>query len=602
MFDFNINNPNEFVPEGTVPNSTIGKGGLSAMNDAARGSPQQPKLLGGLQGEKGQAELENMLFPRIRSMDQINQARTDRRSKLAQAQAALQMDDDDLDPFDHILQGMMANPDPSQVGTGFRLGVGNALSARQKKGLSKKKGAIEAANLGLDFEMKEGNNDEQLENTAISNLRSLARPFLSNGAKGLGTGGAGGRGGNPYRWVPGTGLVNLADLDESGTPKIVFNDTKTGQGIRSQALRLATQEVESDLHKMTFKSSAERAEYIEQRANEIAAEIAGGATLPGPAVAPGLRPSTSSGGAAAPAAKAAPAGAGKPGMSTSRSAAEAAFKAQQPALKVDPEGRFATLQFELEEAQKAGRTADVQALQREISRLPANERPRNYSLETPEERAGKSAFNQAMSKSDVDSYDAVRKGQQQALITKSTVNELRQLKFTPGYFEKWKQRGGNILEAFGSNGPLAQAARQSGNAQKLLQGLTNARVALEKGVQTDGDVERFKNEIASITDPKEGYKYMLAYMEELSNKQIEQFNTIDRFQKQNGSLKGAEQAWQQRHQAYGGLVRRINNTTVRRSEFIEKFVSHPANKKAYAGREAELLARAEREWAKIGEK
>lgn len=593
MFDFEINNPNEYVPESTMPKSAIGKGGLSAMNVAAQGSPSAPKLMGGLQGEKGQAELENMLFPRIRDMDQINSARSARREQLSSFQQALQSPDDDLDAFDHILQGMMANPDPSQVGTGFRLGVGNALSARQKKGLSKKKGAIDAAKVGLDFEQSEGTNDEQLENTAISNLRSLARPFLSNGQKGLGSGrGAGG--GSPYRWVPGTGLVNLTELDEStGAPKIVFNDTKTGQGIRAQAMRLATQEAESQTHRMPFKSSEEKAEYIETRANEIAAEIAGGATLP-------TTPSGGRGGpATAPAAPVMgqPMGVVRPGKAGNPAAAVAGAKGMPAWQNPDPQGRY-----EIYKAELAAETdpKNREAIMREIARLPANERPVDYKLELSEDIAGKSAFNQALAKGSVDSYDGLRKGQEQALMTKSVINELRTLKFDPGAFAVWKKRGGNILEAFGSDGPLARAAAQSGSAEKLLQGLTNARVSLEKGVQTKDDVERFKGEIAQITDPKEGYKYMLKYMEELANKQIEQFNVVDRYRQQKGNLDGAEQVWQQRSAQYGGLVKRINNQAVGRTEFVEKFIAVPANKKAYAGNEAALRERAEREWAKMG--
>lgn len=594
--EFNINNPNEFVMQGeepaTLPKGTIGKGGLSAMNDAASGSPTQPKLLGGLQGEKGQAELEAMLFPRIRGMEQINDARGARRAKLAELQAALTSPDNDMDGFDHILRGMLNNPDPSNVGTGFRQGAALAMEERMKRGASKKKGQIDSAKVGLDFEIGEGTNDEQLESGAISNLRSLARPFLSNGARGLGAGGrgAGGRG-SPFRWVPGHGLVKLPD-DPDGTPEVVMPDTKTGQGIRSQGLRMAMQEVESNLHKMTFKSSAEKAEYIEQRANEIAAEIAGGTAPQAAPAAPAVRPSTSAGGPAVPPAAPAPAGkAPAPGKAKSG--------ADMPDWKSPiAGGRYEILKHELDEATKAGRTADIAALNREIGNLPANERPKNYTLETPEERAVKSAFQTGMAKTSVDYYDGLRKSQEQGLQAKNAIGELKQLRFEPGAFAEWKRKGGNLLEALGSNGPLAKAAAQSGDAKKILQQLTNARVSLEKGVQTKDDVERFQREIAQITDPKEGYRYMLKYMEEMANKQIEQFNAADNYRKQNGHLDGFEQTWQQRNQQMGGLVKRYQGAMVSRSEFINAMMK--ANAAGYKGKEAQLRADVEKAWAQLG--
>lgn len=590
--NFDINNPNEFVlrqPEAdTLPKGTIGKGGLSAMADAAHGSPTQPKLMGGLQGEKGQDDLEGMLFPRIRNMDQINEARGARRSKLAELQEALQSPDNDFTGIDYIARGMMQNDDPSNVGKGFRKGVAAAMDARLARGASKKKGAIDAADVGLKFEKEEGTNDEQLENTAISNLRALAKPLLSRGA---GSGAGGGRG-NPFRWVPGTGLVNLSDIDEStGKPRLVFGDSKTGQGIRSTAIRMAMQEVESNLHKMTFLSSEEKAEYVEARANEIAADIVGGGA---PQAGGNGGRGGPAGGLAAPVAP--PAAPGKKGMATPASAAAAA---QTPDWKhPDSGGRFDTLKFELDEAVKAGRTQDVQMLRNEIKNLPANERPANYMLETPEVRAGKSKFNEKMAETSVGYYDKLRGDSEVALKVKSTVNELKQLKVDTGAFTKWKQKGGNILEALGSDGPLARSAARSGNAEALLQGLSNARITLEKGVQTKDDELRFKREIAQITDPKEGYKYMLKYMDEMANKSVEQFNTVENYRKNNGSLDGAEQAWQKRNQEFGGVVKRYQGAFVGRSEFIAAMMK--ANAAAYKGKEDKLRADVEKAWNALG--
>lgn len=580
MFEFNINNPNEYVPPDTLPKSTIGKGGLSAMADAAQGSPGAPKLLGGLQGERTQADLEDALFPRIRSMEQLDEARAARRGQLSGLQEAIRMPEDELDGFDYIVKGMMENDRGYDPRAGFRKGVAAALDAKKGKSKQKREAEILASKAGLDFEKAEGENDDQLETTALGNLRHLAKPVL---ARSSGSGGSGS--GNRFRWVPGTGYVDTQQLDAAGTPKVVFGDPRLAVQVRQVARKSAEKEVESNLHRITFQTSEEREQYIEARASEIADEVLGGATPQAPGATPAARPSSTP---AAPTGKA-----GKP--------------TNVPGWRSPIEGgRYEILTTELEDAKKKGNKQDIAALEREIAALPDDEKIPGkapvYPLETPDVQAGKTKTAEKLAESQVEYATKLRNDAETGMKVISAVNELKQLKFDPGYFAKWKQKGGNLLEALGSNGPLARAAAQSGNAEAILQGLSNARISLEKGVQTKDDEARFKAEIAKITDPRQGYEYMLKYMTELANKNIEQYNTVEGYRKAKGNYDGADQAWQKRTSQYGGLVKRYQGGFIGRSEFVDSIVNNPSNKSAYKGDEAALRERAEREWAALGGK
>lgn len=588
MFDFDINNPNEYVAEGTLPKGTIGKGGLSAMADASRGSPQQPnsRLLGGLQGEHSQAELENILFPRIRNTEQLDTARSSRRSRLAELQSSLKKPIDEMTGIDYLLYGMMTNDKPYDSRAGLRKGIAAGMEARMARSKATKDGEVAAAKVGLDFEKSEGDNDDQLEQTAISNLRTLAKPILDRGFGGRSASGGRSGSGSRFRWVPGTGYVDTETLDEQGVPKVVFDDPRLAIQARTVARKSAEKEVESNLHKITFKTAEEREQYIEDRASGIVGELLGATNPQAPSAAAPVRPSKPTGGATK--AQAAPGKvpdwrnpAGEEGRMEIFRTEEADIKSKLAAEK-DP-------------ARKRSLEADLAAVRNEMKAVSPN-----YELETPDVQAGKTKTAEKLAESQVEYASKLRSDAETGMKIIGAVNELKQLKFDPGAFAKWKQKGGNILEALGSEGPLARAAAQSGNAEAILQNLSNARISLEKGVQTRDDEIRFKAEIARITDPKQGYEYMLKYMTEMANKSIEQQNYVESYRKQKGTYDGAEIAWQKRNQQFGGVVKRYQGSFIGRSEFIKAIVNNPANKKAYAGDESKLLERAEREWNALG--
>lgn len=640
MYDYQINNPNDYVPDApddsapALPPSAIGKGGLSAINIASRGSPQQPngRLLGGLQ-DFTQGDLENLLMPRVRTTEQLNSSQDARRAQLKKLQDALMTPEDSgLSGIDYILQGMMNNDKPGQVMNGFQKGVAMGLSAKQARAKLEREAAIQAQKVGLDFDQNEEKNATQMDENAIGNLRSLAKPVLDHGS------GTGNGRNNPFRWVPGTGYVDTSQLDENGIPKIVYKDSKTVVEARQKARNMAEKQAASQSQRIPFENDTQRQEFINKRTDEITFQMLQGASIApnegnavskiDPKILDGLEATESSGNPLAVNKETKALGAyqflpetvvmlHKNGYKfnpfdrdQSRAAAEyllndlltknggdmnKALAAYGGFVSKDPSGYIAKVKAAGGIAQAApGATAPA------APASPTGDLP----IIQPQQQKAMNATSEAVAKMQAANVAKLRDEATAGQNMISTVQELKQLKFTPGMFADWKKRGGNLMEALGNNGPLAKAAAQSGNAEALLQALSNARISLEHGVQTRDDEIRFQKEIASIKNPQEGYDYMLKHMQELGNKAQEKMNFYDNWRQQHGGVTydGADQAWQQRNKQYGGMVKRYGGSFIGRSEFINAMMNDPANLKAYGGDKNKLQARAEAEWNKLGSK
>lgn len=597
MADYDINQPNDYVPDDTLPPSAIGKGGLSAMNAASHGSPMAPRLMGGLQSEGGQQKLEDTLYSRIRSPEQIQAAADERRGVLSKLQAAIAQPSNNYTGLEMIARGMAHNSQPWDVGNGFREGIADAYDNDAKRQKERRDAGIQSALAEDKFVSGEEGINDKMEANAITNLRQLAKPLMARG--GLGGGSSGVR----FKNVPGVGLVDTWQVDpDSGIPKVVYPDGKTLSETRMKARKIAEAEAESQQNNMTFNSDAERNAFIERRADQIVGTALSG-TVPGAAAGVGVPPAPQKPRGGAPSGPAAPIGAAPKNAGFAPGVAV-------PGTGVDDSGRYTILAQELASAKREGRANDVASIQREIDALPANEKPANVAadgspkIEGPEAQRGRIKTAEKVADNQADSVKKLQDDAQSGLNMVSTVNELRQLKFNPGVFAKWQQRGGNLLEALGNNGPLAKMAAQSSNAEALLTAMSNARISLEHGVQTKDDEIRFKNELAKITDPREAYEYMLKHMVELGTKAQDQYNFVEDYRKAHGgtTYDGAQQAWMERTKQYGGMVKRYQGNFIGRSEFIDHIVNDPANVAAYKGDTAKLRQRAEKEWNNLGSK
>lgn len=648
MADYDINNPNDYVPEpaGSLPPSAIGKGGLSAIGIAARGSLAQPRpagIAGGLASDNGQLDLESLLFPRVRDSSQLADAKANRQGGLTKLQAALAMPENTMSGIENIARGMAGNDHPWDVGYGFRQGVAGAMDANAARTKLARDSAIQSAQAQMGLDKNEEAIDTKTEDTALNDLTRLAKPIRT------GAGGAGGQGGVRFKSVPGTGLVDTWTVDEQGVPKVVYGDGKVLSDARMKARKIAEAEAESQQNNLTFKSDADRQNFIQQRTDQIVGGVLTG-TFPGKmnngepipvgAAKPGVPGAPPKFDNPTPPAlldglKATESG-GDPLAFNKDSNTMGAYQFKPATVQMLHKMGIKFNPFDEKEARDA---ADkyLQILQQQnggdmkkalaaygghitvdptayINKVTQNAQASldpdifnpdgSRRIAGPEEQRGRIKTAEEVAKNQGEAVSGLKANAETGMNMKSTVDELRQLKFDPGLFAKWKQRGGNIMEALGEKGPLAKMAAESGNAESLLQALSNARISLEKGVQTRDDEVRFKAELAKITDPRDAYDYMLKHMKELGQKSIDHYNYVESWRRDHGgnSYDGSDQAWQKRNDELGGMVKRYQGTFVGRSDFINHMVTDPDNLKAYNGDTAKLNARAEKEWRALGSK
>lgn len=608
MADYDINNPNDYVPEpgamagdtvsdsssdSSLPPSAVGKGGLSAIAIAARGSPGKPNPpnLGGLVSAGGQAALEDTLTGRVRSTDQLASAKAERKGGLAKLQEALARPENTRSGIENIASGMAHNDRPWDVGNGFRQGVAGSMDANLAREKLARDSGIESAKAEMGFNSGEEKIDDGMENNALNNLSRLARPI--RGAGGIGGGGV------RFKNVPGTGLVDTQSVDENGVPRVVYADGKVLTEARTKALALATKEAESTENNLTFNSDAERKAWISTRADQYAGLMMAN-SIPG---------SVLNGQPANPPGNTVP-GAGAQQVPGGVNTGKIEGKLGTYDFNSLDKGTFAKMPPDMQKDLIATMTAngqDTSALTVKPGLAPVVQSDLapdgSKRIAGPEEQKARITTADGVSKNLVDGAAALKSTAETGQNMMNTVDELKQLKFNPGAFAQWKQTGGSIADAFGVKGPLVDMANQSSNANALLQALSNARISLEKGVQTRDDEVRFKAELAKITDPRDAYNYMLTHMKELGQKAQDQYNFNEQYRRDhNQNYDGADQAWQQQNKDRSGLVKRYQGSFMGRTEFINHMVSDPDNVKAYGGDTTKLQARAEKEWRNLGSK
>jgi hypothetical protein len=597
--NFDINSANDYVDDApapgapSLPPSSIGKGGLSAIEIAGRGSPTAPKPnLGGLVSAGGQAQLEDTLYGRIRSGDQLANAKAERRGGLSSLQEALARPENNYSGIEHIARGMAHNEHPWDVGYGFRGGVAEAQDADLAVQKLKRDSGIESAKAGMTFNAGEEKIDDGMENNALNTLGRLARPI--RGAGGAGAGGV------RFKNVPGTGLVDTQMLDADGAPIVVYKDGKLLEEARKTAAGIAEKRSMDPENNITFKTDAERRDWVKTTTDQLAASLLAG-TVPGTM-------KNAAGTATVPPVGSAPAVPPAQGQMKLNASVNTGGQINGVNANFDFKNLTPDMLNKLPPNVQQQLLATMQASGKDTSMF-GNTNPDlspdgSRKIDTPDVQKARNTSAEAIAKMQSDSVAKMRNDAETGMNMKSTVDELGQLKFNPGMFAKWKQSGGNLAEAFGIDGPIAKMAAQSGNAESLLQALSNARISLEHGVQTRDDEVRFKAELAKITDPREAYNYMLTHMKELGQKSIDHMNYYEDYRKNKGggtSYDGADQAWQQENEDRGGMVKRYQGGFIGRSKFIDTASKDPANIKAF-GSETAAAARAAKEWKQMGSK
>ena len=662
MADYDINSPNPYVADDTggggakLPVSSIGNmGALGALaylgqhgntampmaQQMANQAGRMPVFGGGLATEGGQQQLENTLFSRIRSPDQMADAKSQRLGALQQVQQAMQTPYINTNPLTNILSGMMHNDKPWDVGNGFREGVANSMDMKMAAAKAARDAALASAQAGQQFNTNEEGISDKNEKDALGDLEKLARPIRG------GIGGAGGAGGVRFKNVKGALVDTWALASDPTHPEnaIALQDNASIAERHNVALKHALADAESPQNNIDFNNTDEKNAWVAAQEKKYFDQLSAGQTaptVPGSAGGYGKSISPDSG------SKLPAQGEIDPkildnikGIESGKSdglvmnkdtkalgpyqfTPETMLTLHKMGLTFNPlvesEARNAANIYltklvndnggDLNKALaiysghiKTDPSGYITQATAGVAPTPgAAAAPANKPIYGPEVQKARTATAEALVATNKKQFEQFANDNTMAQNTLQTIADLKQLPFNPGAFAQWQKKGGSIMDALGSNGPLTKQAANSTAAEGLLQNLANVRMLMEHGTQTEDDEVRFKKEIANISNPRQAYDYTLKHMQEVAIKAEDRYNTYKSTVAGNGgtSFDGADTAWANRAQKYGPLVQRYGGGVVGRSEFISNIVNDPANQKAYKGDKAALQQRAEQEWLNMG--
>lgn len=550
-----INDSTPFIPDAPeLPSNAPAMaasgnlGGLQAALEAHTAQPMQAQApMGGLQsassssmrpfGPEAQKAYQDAIMSRIRSPGQMQSAAAERKGALQKLQEANNAPLNDWSPSQFIAQGMAENNQPWDSGAGFRSGVANAMNADLAKQANKRNVGIENAGLGQKF----GNSEEAIaskeDNAAMSDAAKLfAASRLKNGG---------------YMNVAGRGLVNLNDVDESGTPKLVIDSPKIATlvaGAMDQARKIA--DSKSATGELNFGTGPDAVQnklnWIKQTAkSQVGVQLAGmgvnqsalddmfeGNAISSqsgaskfpmqPKVAPGsvVTPLPNGGSAVTPPGVPAT---DKPMLDPHSLSPQAVAYLQKnyPNEYAQSVANFAQKTPE----DSAIRDTNIAATQQIPGAQPAAPQVPASAAILPIGASGNIAKSgEGVVSSGTEEYKQIQEQKIAASRALQTTNDLSNLPpVDTSKFAGWKMAMGNTLDALGVGGALADKSADINKLNTMLENhVTTQMLLTNKGATGSEDVQRYRDQLASIRDPQAVYAFNVQHIRELAQRQMQQ--------------------------------------------------------------------------------
>lgn len=231
--------------------------------------------------------------------------------------------------------------------------------------------------------------------------------------------------------------------------------------------------------------------------------------------------------------------------------------------------------------------------------------PEGISLTAPDpvEQAGSSAMASGTAKSFLTNYEnnyqLPASHANEIISMTDSIKNLAPVTGTGAEAMKWL---GNALGTIGVDGSLVSNAANLTEAKALLTRAMNTRLLMEKGVQTASDEQRFRDELAKITDPKAVFEFMNNYSKEIALRSLEKSN----FGSQYVGLVGEKKArpmemdsnWQTVFNSMGPSFQNVGGRPMFRHQWIDGFKARYGNKPEYKEDPGQLYIDAERNWLK----
>lgn len=153
-----------------------------------------------------------------------------------------------------------------------------------------------------------------------------------------------------------------------------------------------------------------------------------------------------------------------------------------------------------------------------------------------------------------------------------------------------REKLGAAFDAFGIKGGLPKEARNLQAVNKMIREQVNQRMTLEKGVQTEGDTQRFQQAYLNTQDTPYAFDLMLGMIKESSLRKQARAQLGEEHVAKSKSHANLQQQWENvRDKQLGPMLLQVGGKPMWRHEYIEKAIelnadSDPSAVEAYAAK------------------
>lgn len=624
-----ITQPTDYIPDNSSSSSSDSSGGLGALSGAASApamaasnpvgalstlSLAQPTQLRAQLSQDDINKVKDTLMGRIRSQDQLDSAKAERKGALDDYQAAQRMPVNTMSLDRAQALGMSMNDKPWDIHSMIASGLKAATDLKAEQDKDTKDSAVAATKAGIDFGQKEEQSDDKMDEQAMQDLARIGAAQV--------------RGSASANALKNNGYVTtrMGIYDYKTNPPTLVVPFDTIAQYQKESYKRAEQD--ANAQGMNFDSPAARQQYLDSRSKYY---MNGFMSTHFPAgVMQSLNASAQAQQAATQGQPAAPAqntsgdpySAGPrtqitPAQQASLNGSQIAVLQEELKKTTDP-AMQAELTREINKLQTKGTIAGVgpnnagaaqSALVQPSATVPTNAAPAagavpaGVKIEQPEEKAGKVAESEATAKSrnaiaaDWATQRINADADQNQIATLRNMRETGELNTGAG--SSVLMKAGNILGAMGFNGQLVSKAANLSAANGILQGMVNNKLHTEHGTQTDSDEERFHRELDSINDPEQKFDFMMNMLQEQNERKSARGLMANSLQSA-GQVRNTDlqSAWEkQRDSSFGPSMQTVDRHTVFRNQFIREAV------KANAGKDPAAVQQwAAQQWLKLGAK
>jgi hypothetical protein len=615
--DMGVLDPSEYIPD-TVPTGPMqaANGQFGALQRAAGSSPHRQQVF----GDDETGAIQRALIGRLRSPEDIERAKAERRGALdALKQARQQAPDEGWNWYTHYSLGASAaDPELDIIGAN-RAGITQAMKASlAKKGISREVG-IENASDELKFLTDEDAAAGREEDKALVESSKLLGKQISR----------------KDQHHTKDGWYDLS----SGFPVLIRPSNKDYTRVYESISRQAGQDARALNERGAFSTVEQYNAYVQNRIQQgmnrimndesFRAQIMEGAEqIPvGEQAAPEGAPTSGSGLQVTP----------ESGITPPQTATVPPQQApariplpNEPNLgTIDPavqQGRdgeaLRLLTAEREQMAAEGASPeDMAAIDREIAAMAPKAAPvvpeaapavvptptaqvpsvGATPLKSKAELAREKTLSVGAEKAGLKLLDEWVNRAQSADNYLRTYDQVRSLRanFDPGKLAGFKQTLGEWGGAVGMKGPMVRQAAMMQQARRLIQEQINDRMQLEKGVQTEGDAERFQRAYPSIENTPWGFDFGMNSLREIAMRNKARADFAQKYVESNGTAAGLDRAWDKHmHDNIGAMVLEDvgpNGEPMVRVQWIEETIAKTMESNPDYD-EAEVREEAEQDW------